>query len=170
MIKSRFWIVIALLLVFAAGAVGGVFIDRWFTAKRMEARRGGPGRYPTIERWSKDLSLTSEQQEKIRVIFKENEGQIKGLRTDYFKHLGEIRAQLKSKIDAVLTAEQKQKLESMIQKHMEEMRKQGGERQRRPDSRPKQNPNKESDNEKEANHRSGDSGGYRGSHPGLRPY
>jgi Spy/CpxP family protein refolding chaperone len=170
MIKSRFWIVISLLLVFAAGAVGGIFIDRWFTAKRMEARRGGPGRYPTIERWSKDLSLTSEQQEKIRAIFKENEGQIKNLSSDYIKHRDEIRAQLKSKIDAVLTAEQKQKLEAMIQKHMEQMKKQYGERQKRPDSRPKQIPKKENDNEKEAHHRSGNPGSYRGSHPGLRPY
>jgi Spy/CpxP family protein refolding chaperone len=169
-IKSRFWIILALLLVFAAGVVGGIFSDRWFLAKRPAARRGGPGHYPTIDRWAKDLGLGPEQQEKIRAIFKANEERIKNLGADFDKHIREMRRQLKSEIDAVLTAEQKQKLESMIQKHMEQMRKQYGERQRRPDSRPKQIPKKENENEKEANRRIGDPGGDRGSHPGLRPY
>jgi Spy/CpxP family protein refolding chaperone len=168
--KFSFWIVFSLIIVFAAGIAAGIFGERLFFAKRPEARRPGGPHPPTLERWSKELGLTAEQRERIREIFKKNEERIKDLKVDFDKHQNEIRAQLKSEIDAVLTAEQKQKLESMIQKHMEDMRKQRGERQRRPDSRPKQNPNKESDNEKEANHRSGDSGGYRGSHPGLRPY
>jgi Spy/CpxP family protein refolding chaperone len=164
--KFGFWIVFSLIIVFGAGITAGVFGERWWFAKRPQARRPGGQHPPTLERWSKELGLTAEQQEKIREIFKKNEDRIKGLETDFDKHRGEIRSQLKSEIDAILTAEQKQILESMIEK----MRKQYGERQRRPDSRPKQIPKKENDNEKETNHGSGNPSGYRGSHPGLRPY
>jgi Spy/CpxP family protein refolding chaperone len=168
--KFSFWIVFSLIVVFAAGITAGVFGERWWFAKRPQARRPAGPHYPSLGSWAKDLGLTAEQQEKIKEIFKKNDERIKGLRTDFDKHFGEVRQQLKSEIDGVLTAEQKQKLESMIQKHMEEIRKQRGERQRRPDSRPKQIPKKENDNEKEAYHRSGNPSGYRGSHPGLRPY
>ena len=167
--KFSFWIVFSLIIVFAAGVTAGVFGDQWWFAKRPQARRPGGQHPPTLERWTKELGLTAEQQEKIKDIFKKNDERIKGLRTDFDQHFGEVRRQLKSEIDGVLTAEQKQKLESMIQKHMEEIRKQRGERQNKPDSRPKQIPNKENDNEKEANYRSDNPSGYRGSHPGLRP-
>ena len=164
--KFSFWIVFSLIIVFAAGVTAGVFGDRWWFAKRPQARRLGGPHPPTLDMWTKELGLTAEQQEKIREIFKKNGERIKGMETEFYKQRGEIRSQLKSEIDAVLTAEQKQKLESMIEK----MRKKYGERQRRPDSRQKQIPKKENDNEKEANHRSDNPSGYRGSHPGLRPY
>ena len=170
--KFRFWIIFSLIIVFAAGVAAGIFGERLFFAKKPGGRPPGGSHPPTLNLWTKELGLTAEQQEKIKAIFKQNEEKIKGLQSDFNKHRGEIRAQLKSEIDAVLTAEQKQKLESMIQKHMEEMRKQRGERQMRPDSRPKQNPNKEKENrnEKETDHGTRDSGGDRGSHPRLRPY
>ena len=134
--KSRLWIVLSLVLLFAAGMVAGIFADKWFLSKRAEARRGQTNRPPTLEFWSKELGLTVEQQAKIREIFKHNEERLqnderlKGLRGDLDKRYGEIRAQLKAEIDAVLTPEQKQKLEAMIQKHNEERRKDNERRQR----------------------------------------
>jgi Spy/CpxP family protein refolding chaperone len=134
--KSRLWIILSLILVFAAGMVAGIVADKWFLSPRTEARRSQPNRPPTLEIWTKELGLTVEQQAKIREIFKHNETRLqtderlKSLRGDLDKRFSEIRALLKTEIDAVLTAGQKQKLEAMIQKHIEERRKENERRQR----------------------------------------
>ena len=134
--KSRLWIILSLILLFAAGMVAGIFADKWFLNKKGDARRNPGNRPPTLEFWTKELGLTVEQQTKIREIFKQNEGRLqsderlKSLRGDLDKRYGEIRAQLKAEIDAVLTPEQKQKLEAMIQKHDEERRQENERRQR----------------------------------------
>jgi Spy/CpxP family protein refolding chaperone len=133
--KSRLWIIISLILLFAAGMVAGILADKWFLGKKADVRRPG-NRPPTLEFWTKELGLTVEQQAKIREIFKQNEvrlqadERLKSLRADLDKRYSEIRAQLKAEIDAVLTTEQKQKLEAMIQKHDEERRKENERRQR----------------------------------------
>ena len=134
--KSRLWIILSLLLLFAAGMVAGIFADKWFLSKKADARRNPGNRPPTLEFWTKELGLTVEQQAKIREIFKQNEerlqadDQLKSLRGGLDKRYVEIRAQLKAEIDAVLTPEQKQKLEAMIQKHNEERRMENERRQR----------------------------------------
>jgi len=129
--KSKLWIILSLILIFAAGVGGGIFAERWWLAKKPEARRGiNAARYPSHDRWAKELGLTAEQQEKIREIFKKNDVRIKGLRTDYFKHVGEMRDELKKEIDAVLTPAQKQKMEAMIQKFSEERRRDNEKREK----------------------------------------
>ena len=170
--KSKLWIVLSLVLIFAAGIVGGIFGERWILAKKPDGRRPGPSeRYPSHDRWAKDLGLTAEQQDKIREIFKKNDDRIKELQTDFFKHVGEMRNEIRKEIDAVLTPEQKRKNDAMIQKLEEERRKDKEKRdQRNTESPKKENSTKEIINEKEGDHRSGDSGGYRRSHPGVWPF
>ena len=169
--KSKLWIILSLILIFAAGVGGGIFAERWWLAKKPEARRSiMAARYPSRDRWAKELGLTAEQQEKIREIFKKNDERIKGLRTDYFKHVGEMRDELKKEIDAVLTPAQKQKMEAMIQKFSEEHRRENEKREKQNESQRKRNLKKESDNEKKGDRRSGDPGGSLWSHPGLYPY
>jgi Spy/CpxP family protein refolding chaperone len=172
MSKSKIWITIALVLVFATGVAVGVFAEKWWFTKRPGMRGGGPNpaNYPSMARWANELGLTAEQQAKIQDIFKANEERIKGLRTDFYKNLGDIRDQMRKEIDAVLTPEQKQKMEAMIQKQMEQHRKEM-ERRPKPPRNPNSKPNikKESPNEKEVDRRTGDSGSLRWSHPGLQP-
>ena len=169
--KSKLWIILSLILIFAAGVGGGIFAERWWLAKKPEARRSiMAARYPSHDRWAKELGLTAEQQEKIREIFKKNDERIKGLRTDYFKHVGEMRDELKKEIDAVLTPAQKQKMEAMIQKFSEEHRRENEKREKQNESQRNRNLRKESDNEKKGDRRSGDPGGSLWSHPGLYPY
>jgi len=169
--KSKLWIILSLILIFAAGVGGGIFAEHWWLAKKPEARRSiMAARYPSHDRWAKELGLTAEQQEKIREIFKKNDERIKGLRTDYFNHVGEMRDELKKEIDAVLTPAQKQKTEAMIQKFSEEHRRDNEKREKQNESQRKRNLKKESDNEKKGDRRSGDPGGSLWSHPGLYPY
>ena len=127
--KSKFWIVLSLILLFASGVVAGIFADKWFLGKDAGARHGQSGHPPSRDRWMKDLGLSAEQQAKIREIFQRNEERMKSLRTDFYQHLDEIRGRLKTEIDAVLTVEQKHKLEAMIQKQEQERRNSSDRRQ-----------------------------------------
>ena len=180
MSRSRLWFVLAVVLIFAAGAAVGIFAERGVLAKKPAFRRpGGPGGggVPTMSRWFKDLGLGAEQQAKMREIFKandermRNDEKIKQLRAESNKRFAEIREQLKQEIDSVLTAEQKKKLEAMIQRNLEERRKDSERGNRRDDPRSKPIPKKESFDEKEEmDRRPGDPGGSRGSHPRLFPY
>lgn len=169
--KPKLWIILSLILIFAAGVGGGIFAEHWWLAKKPEARRSiMAARYPSHDRWAKELGLTAEQQEKIREIFKKNDERIKELRTDYFKHVGEMRDELKKEIDAVLTPAQKQRMEAMIQKFSEEHRRDNEKREKQNESQRNRNLKKESDNEKKGDRRSGDPDGSLWSHPGLYPY
>ncbi|MCX6559741.1 MAG: hypothetical protein NTZ26_04435 [Candidatus Aminicenantes bacterium] len=128
MSKPRVWIVLSFLLVFAAGIVAGIFGHNWFAAKKPDARRSSAGGPPTMESWAKEIGLSPEQQARLREVFKANDARmradarLKELRTDTFKRYGELRSQLQSEIDAVLTPEQKVKMDAMIKKHEEERR------------------------------------------------
>jgi hypothetical protein len=128
--KPKFWIVLSLVLVFGAGVVAGVFGDRLWIVKKPPAHRGDQGRFPSHERWARELGLSTEQQGKINGIFKNNDERIKELRTGFYKNLGDIRGQLKQEIDTVLSPDQKQKMEAMIQKYMEQRRKDSDKRDR----------------------------------------
>ena len=168
--KSKWWIALALILVFAAGVTLGVFGGRWLLARRPPDRRSDA---PSQERWARELGLTADQQAKIRDIFKkhdpEKDERLKELRTDVNKHLGEMRDVLRKDIDGVLTPEQRQKMAAMIQK-MEQRRKEIPPRDKRGESPIKENPTKEKQGEKETDHRSGGPGGSRGSWPGTWPF
>ena len=164
--KSKWWIALALVLVFAAGVTLGVFGGRWLLARRPPDHRSDA---PSQERWAKELGLTADQQAKIRDIFKQNDDRIKDLRSDYYKHIGEMRDAIRKDIDDVLTPEQRQKMEAMIQK-MEQRRKENSPRDKRGESPINENPTKEKQGEKETDHRSGGPGGSRGSWPGTWPF
>jgi Spy/CpxP family protein refolding chaperone len=177
--RSRLWFVLAVVLIFAAGLVGGIFTERWVLAKKPDFRRppGQPGGgVPTMGRWFRDLGLSPEQQAKMQEIFKANDERmrsdqkIKDLRAESNKRFAEIREQLKKEIDSVLTPEQKKKLDAMIQSHLEQRRKDSERGNRRADPRSNPNPKKEPlDEKKEMDRRPGGPGGSRGSHPGLFP-
>jgi Spy/CpxP family protein refolding chaperone len=177
--RSRLWFVLAVVLIFMAGIAVGIFAERGLLAKRPTFRRppsSSGGNVPTMSRWFKDLGLTAEQQAKIKEIFKANDERmrndenIKELRAESNKRFAEIREQLKKEIDSVLTAEQKKKLEAMIQRNLEERRKDSERGNRRNDPRSNPIPKKESFDEKEEmDRRPGGPGGSRGGHPGLFP-
>lgn len=128
----KFWIIFSMIFIFAAGLVGGIFINKLFIQKRLERPESRPAPHRSIEMMAKELNLSSEQQEKIREIFKNNEERFKSLRKEFFDHLSEIRIQLKNEIKNVLTEEQGKKFEAMIEKFESQMRKEQ-ERKRPPE-------------------------------------
>jgi Spy/CpxP family protein refolding chaperone len=126
--KYMIWIVLSLVVAFAAGLVGGIFSDRYFFERRPGRGDRGRPHPPSLEHMAKDLGLSADQQEQIRKIFERNEAKLKELRADMHGRLSSIRAEVKNEIDKVLTAEQRQKIETMIEKHSGQGKKKPEER------------------------------------------
>ena len=127
---TKFWIVFSLIAVFAAGFMGGILFEKHLIDKKVEKRtkRRSSVRFPSLEIMAKDLSLTPEQEEQIREIFKNNEERFKNLRKNINERLSDMRSQLKNEIKNVLTDEQVVKFEAMIQKYISQRKKEADRR------------------------------------------
>jgi Spy/CpxP family protein refolding chaperone len=115
--RPTLWLVAALVLVFLAGAVSGVFLGRSVLSRRSGEARRPSGHYPSLEMMARELNLTADQQARIKEIFARNEVRFRELRGDIRQHLDDIRKQLKTEIDSVLTPEQIKKFQAMIERH-----------------------------------------------------
>lgn len=96
--------------------------------KQENGRRGGGDRMKMYE----DLNLSQEQKDKIKVVDDEQFAKMKALREDATvsdddkrAKIGELRKVRQEKINAILTPEQKTKLDEKIKK-MREQRQAGG--------------------------------------------
>lgn len=121
---TKFWIVFSLIIVFAVGVVGGIFLERFVLDKKTErhTRSRRHVRFPSLETMAQELDLSAEQQEKIREIFKTNEESFKRLRHQIRESLSSMRTQLKDEIKSVLNEEQNRKFEIMIEKYLSQRR------------------------------------------------
>ena len=91
----KLWIILSLIVVFIAGVVCGVLIEKNILDKRKhDSRRRSSPRFPSLEMMAEELSLSAEQQEKIREVFHNNEERFKNLRKDMDERLSNIREQL----------------------------------------------------------------------------
>ncbi|MGA2531800.1 MAG: periplasmic heavy metal sensor [Candidatus Aminicenantales bacterium] len=114
--KYKLWVALTLIVVFGLGAAAGVFGERYLMHKRPRGPVHERTPFPLLEPVAKALALTAEQQDKLREIFKRSDERMKELDGEIHVRLREVRAQLKSEVDGVLTPEQRAKLEDMIQK------------------------------------------------------
>lgn len=131
---NKFWIVFSLIVVFAAGFIGGILFEKHLIDKKVEKRvkRRSSVRFPSLEMMAQELSLTPQQQEQIREIFKNNEERFKNLRKNIDERLSSIRSQLKNEIKNVLTAEQVVEFEAMIEKYISQRKKEMDKRKKHP--------------------------------------
>jgi hypothetical protein len=130
----KFWIAFSLIIVFAAGIAGGILLDEYVISKKPERgkKKRSAVHFPTLDMMAQELSLTSEQQEQIREIFKNNEERFKILMKQIDERFKTIRTQLKDEIKSVLNDQQKIKFEAMIEKYVSQRKKEMEERRRRP--------------------------------------
>jgi Spy/CpxP family protein refolding chaperone len=119
----KFWIAVSFLAVFAAGIVGGVVLERHLLDQKPK-RSHRTSREPSREAGNRffdkmveELSLTPEQQDQMRDIFKNSEERIKNLRGEMDKRFHELRVQFVEEIKSILTEEQIQKYDAMIEEH-----------------------------------------------------
>jgi hypothetical protein len=135
--KYRLWLVMTLLVAFAAGLLGGIFSERYFFHPRKHDRtRRDSQRPPDLDQMARELGLSSSQKESIRQIFESNDGKFKELYTEMHQRLSAIRTEIKNQIDAVLTPEQKEKLDSIIAQHRDKNKKEPEKKKRNSESEP----------------------------------
>ncbi len=137
---NKFWIVFSLIIVFAAGVVGGIFFERYILDKKAEkyTRSRRHVSFPSLETMSQELDLSAEQQEKIREIFKKNEESFKKLRSQVHESLSSMRTQLKDEIKSVLNEEQNRKFKAMVEKYLSQRKKEQEKRKKYSDRHKKQ--------------------------------
>jgi Spy/CpxP family protein refolding chaperone len=164
--QTRWGIILSLVLAFAAGATAGIFAQKFLFAPHGYHKYSH--RAPSPEEWEKALGLSEDQKKQIHDIFKNNDGRIDTLRSDFYEHVKEIRSEINKEIDAVLTPEQKAKNDAMMEKFREAGRKDAD--RRTSDSRPKDGNSKENKDEKEGSVGSADPGRDRGDHRYPFPY
>ena len=114
--KYKLWVVLTLLVVFGLGAAAGILGERYIMHRRDRRPSQPRTPYVLLDPVVKTLGLTAEQQASIRDIFKRSDERMKVLDAEIHARLREMRAELKSEVDAILTPEQRAKLEDMIQK------------------------------------------------------
>lgn len=134
----KFWIIFSFVIIFAAGLTGGIFLEKHLLLKKFDRTRRGPARFHSLEVLARELNLTSEQQGKIREIFKNNEERFKGLSKDFFERLSTIRSQLTTEIKNVLTAEQAKKFDALLEKYAPRRREAEEKRENHPPRHEKQ--------------------------------
>jgi len=130
----KFWIVLSLIIVFAAGVLGGILLEQQIARSKIRKKmeRRSSVRFPTLEMMAEELSLSSGQQEKIREIFRNTEERMKELNSAFRKQFSNLRSQLKDDIKSVLSEEQAQKFEAMIERYLAQRKKEMEERKRHP--------------------------------------
>ncbi len=143
--KYKLWLVLALVVAFGAGLLGGIFGERSYFHSRRHAQltqsQRGPRHFPSLGQLARELGLSAEQQDQIKKIFEDNDAQLKELRPEMDARLGAIRSSLKDKMDAVLTPEQQTKLEARIREHIQKRKRDAERRRLRPDGeRPQDKP------------------------------
>ncbi|MGD2294392.1 MAG: hypothetical protein PVF22_00975 [Candidatus Aminicenantes bacterium] len=140
----KFWTVLSLIVVFAAGVLSGVLLDKYIFDKtpkkhweRADQKKRGSTRFPTLDMWAQELNLSPEQQEKISEIFKNNEERFKIMRKDMNERLKNIRIQLNNEIKNVLTEEQQAKYDAMIEKYLSQRKREMDKRKKQSDRQEK---------------------------------
>lgn len=118
--KYKFWIIFSLIIAFAAGFLGGVFGEKYIHQKQSHRGERRSVHFPSLEVMAKELGLSAEQQAEIKGIFERNDAKFKEMRVEIHSHLSRIRAELKDEIMSVLTVEQKEKFQAMIEKYLDE--------------------------------------------------
>lgn len=115
----KIWIIFSLVIVFIAGIVCGMLLEKNFLDRDGKAshQRRRSTHFPTLEMMAKELSLTSEQQDKIKDLFSSNEERFRTLRNEVHKTLSDIRSQMITDITSVLDDNQNKKFEAMIEKY-----------------------------------------------------
>ncbi|MDD8030414.1 MAG: hypothetical protein PHQ25_00245 [Acidobacteriota bacterium] len=132
--KYKLWVALSLIVVFALGVAVGVFGGKTFLDKQKPKPRPKQEPFPTLEIISKELQLTPEQETQIREAFKRSEERFQAFGKEVHRRLGELREQLKTEVDEILTTEQEKKMAELMEKYT---RKRRGEAPDRRGDKPK---------------------------------
>jgi len=92
----KFWIVLSFLVVFAAGLVSGVILEKNILNPKpkrpsRDARHGDRPHFPTINELEEALNLNADQQDRMLAVFQQNEERIKQMRKEIYTQYRTLR-------------------------------------------------------------------------------
>lgn len=126
---NKLWVVLSLIIVFAAGLAGGILLDQYILRKpRSVEKKKSSVHFPTLETMAEELRLTAEQRETIRGFFEKSEDEFKTLRSNMRSHLSSMRKRLIEDIKNVLDEDQRSQFQAMLDEYLS-LRKKEIERQ-----------------------------------------
>lgn len=140
----KFWIVLSFLAVFAAGLVSGVILEKNILKPKSDrhyrdSRRADRPHFPTVDEWGELLKLSTEQQEKLQLVFQQNEERIKQVRKDMYDSFRKLRDQFLEEIKAVLDPEQIKQFDAILEEyHAKRLAEAEKRKQRLPDPKRKE--------------------------------
>lgn len=122
--QAAVWVVAVFILGAALGGVLGYIFGHHPVAAAASAPLSEPERRAKrVEQMTKDLTLTSDQQQKLDAILSELHGEFKALHDQSDAQMDQARQRGRNRIREILTAEQKPKFEEFIKKMDEERKK-----------------------------------------------
>ena len=131
--KYKLWVALSMVVVFCLGVVVGVVGDRAYLKKNRPKPGQRPEPFPTVEVMARELQLTPEQKERMKEVFRQSEARFEAFGKEIHSRLWELRNQLKTDIDSVLTPEQQKKMQEMMDRYMEKRKKAPSDRRRQKD-------------------------------------
>ncbi|QYM79883.1 hypothetical protein K0B96_04495 [Horticoccus luteus] len=113
--NKRWQVFVACLGIFAAGALcGGVVALRYSRGSGgWHAMERGHIAKQLLDRWTTELNLTPEQQEKIRPILLRGDDEMRKLRSESFRNGTAVMERMQAEVSAVLSPDQRTKLEEL---------------------------------------------------------
>ncbi len=109
--KLKIWLV--LLVVFVLGAVTGAALSGLYRS-RASSERPEKAMRERFEKMRSELNLTDEQTKAVSAILEETRNEYRALRTELKPRFDEPRQKARTRIRALLTAEQQQKFDAMV--------------------------------------------------------
>ena len=118
----KFWIVLSFLVVFAAGLVSGVILEKNILNPKpqrpsRDGRRGERVHFPTVNELEEALGLSADQQDQIRAVFQQGEERIKKVRGDLGDQYRSLQIRFLEEIKAVLDPEQVKQFEAILEEY-----------------------------------------------------
>jgi len=119
-------LVAGFVLVFIAGGIAGAALGGWYTRHLVfESHRPGRMGDKMKEHLRRELRLTPEQTAKISPIIDKATAQLREMRRDTRRRVHEIMMGVHNEISVNLTAEQRQKLQQIEERHRRERHRHG---------------------------------------------
>ncbi len=121
----KWWLALALLFVFFAGAATGLFAGAWHARHIFFIRHGEHFHDRMRDHLKRELGLTPEQNEKVAPILDRLSNRLEEIRTETDKKVAETMTQSHQEIVPFLTPEQRAKMEKMRERHQRMLRMRG---------------------------------------------
>lgn len=141
-LSPRVQAILVLALVATLGALIGILGDRYIATQRADVAQPGLERAPLpmasgaryVEGLTRSLNLSAAQRTQIDSILAEDRVRARALTMQFQPQFRALASETRERVEAVLTADQREQLRAMRQQHMR------GRRDVRPDLRPDMRP------------------------------